>query len=66
MSHIRAIKPEYEVSQVNMCLSGQKVNKILLLASELLVAVVQQSVQLIQHVLSHPSQLLVFLCGPPL
>lgn len=66
MSDIRNIKPEYEVSQIHMCLSGQQVNKVLLLTPELLVAVMQQSMQLIQHILWHPGQLLVLACGTPL
>ena len=66
MSGIRPIKPENKVSQVHMCLSSQQVNKVLLLTPELLVAVMQQGMQLIQHVLWHPSEVLVLVCGAPL
>ena len=38
---VRDVKPKYQVSEVNMSLSGKQVHKVLLLPSELFVAVLQ-------------------------
>lgn len=49
-----------------MSLGGQQVHKVLLLAPELLIAVLQHVVQFIEGVLRYSHQLLVLLCGSPL
>ena len=63
---IRDVEPENEVSEVNMGLGSQQMHKVLLLVPKLLVAVLQQAMQLVEGVLWHSHQILVLLCGAPL
>ena len=60
MQHILHCIPD----SVLQCI--RDVHKVLLLAFELFVAVLQQSMQLIEDALWHAHNLLVLLCYPPL